>query len=299
MRLIRPLTLLLLAAALVMTPASAETLEGQWILDEAGTASVEMSLSYRETSSRGNWHEQTSKRIALEALPGLDSSSLGSAAGANVAFELRREAGVFRCEGWSRKGRASGHFTFVPDKGFADELDRLGFGTPSARESLSLALSDTGMDLVREIARAGWEDVTVRQLVRAAHHGVTATYVRDMRELGYRPATIDALIRMRDHGVTAEFVREIQSLGIAGLDENGIVRLRDHGVTPDFIRGMKAAGFGDLDARQLVRLRDHGVTPEYARAIRGAGLSKVTPDELVRLKSHGVSPDDVRGMKGQ
>lgn len=299
MRRLTPLVCSTIISILIAVPLAAGPLEGEWLLREEDSTSMILTLNYRETSSTGNWHEQTSRTVARESLQKLDSASFASRTGAPISFELRREAGTFLCEGWSRDGRASGHFTFVPDKAFARELDSLGFGTPSDRESLSLALSDTGVDLVREIAHAGWDGVTVSQLVRASHHGITAEYVRGIHGLGFRPVSLDAITRMRDHGVTVEFVREIMELGIAEVDEQGIVRLRDHGVTPEFIRGMKAAGFAGLDARQLVRLRDHGVTPEYARTMTEAMSRSLTPEELVRLRDHGVNGNDVSQIRGR
>jgi len=289
----------LLAIGILAFPAAADPLEGEWLLRDEGAAAAHLTLSYREFSSTGNWNQQANERLAMESLRGLDTQAFRSRTGATLSFEILREAGTFACEGWSRHGRASGHYTFNPDEAFSHELARLGYGTPSAKESLSLALSNTGMDLVREIARSGYDGVSVSQLVRASHHGVTAAYVRDLRDLGFHPSSLDALVRMRDHGVTIEFAREILQLGIANLDERDIVRLRDHGVTPDFVRGIQAAGLNGLDARQLVRLRDHGVTPDYARAMSKALSRSITPEELVRLRDHGVRPEDVADLRGR
>src|SRR4030095_844124 len=118
-----------------------------------------------------------------------------------VRFDIRREAGTFACEGWFRQGSGSGHFTFVPDQGFASELSRRVVGSPASRQLFSLALADVGVALLDELSSQGYERPNVEQLVRMGDHGVRMEYVRGMGAAGYRLRTIEALVKMRDHGV--------------------------------------------------------------------------------------------------
>ena len=288
--------LLMLFSHLGSGSADAVPLEGQWLIDSHDRESVNLTLTYRESGEDSNWHTRHSRTLSLDAIGSLDADALFST-GAEVRFEIRRDAGTFACEGWTRNGKASGHFVFRPDAGFTAELVRRGWGTPSAKEQLALALADAGRDLMNEIDRAGYDGMTIAQFTRMAHHGVTASYIRGLRELGYEPDSADSVVRMRDHGVTLDFIRQIQKLGIRDLDDEGMVRLRDHGVTPDFIKGIGKAGHTGLEPEELVRLRDHGVTPDYMAAMQDAGLTKLTIRELVRLRDHGVTAEYVRDLK--
>jgi hypothetical protein len=324
------------AHATVTTASAAQSqdLTGQWLVEyrtDEGKTSLTLRHSERRRDASGGEHSSdwnTTRNVAAESLRGLTPEQANSAAGTNVRFEIRRDAGTFVCEGWFKQGKGSGHFNFVPDQGFASELTRRGVGTPDTRQLFALAAADVGLDLLDELKTQGYDRPTVEEFVRMGDHGVRADYVKGLLALGYRLGTVEELVRMRDHGVSLDyirsmrgagfndltaaqlvrardhgvgpdFIREIQAAGFQADSLDGLVRIRDHGVSAGFIKSMRAEGYDSLTLEQLVRMRDHGVTTEYVRELRDLGYTRLPAETLVRMRDHGVTPDFVRQAKSR
>ncbi|HEV2150224.1 MAG TPA: hypothetical protein VGR37_22690 [Longimicrobiaceae bacterium] len=280
------LATLLCSLAPLPVPAQAAPPALEWSIHrlEARPEAVQLALRY-ETSRGGTG--TTSRPVPLRELEGLTAAQLSSSAGTPVRFRLRREAGVFDCEGSLRDGRGSGQCDFAADARFAAGLDRRGIGRPTAAQQFSLALHDVGLAFVDELASQGYARPDVAELVRAGQHGARLDYLRSMGELGYRVGSLAELVRMKDHGVNAEFVRGLASHGYRDLPADELVRLRDHGVTPRFIAEMRELGYEGLTPSQLVRMRDHGVTPDFARRVNTRAGTRRTVSELVRMRDRG------------
>jgi len=284
--------------------AAQERFEGQWLVEyrtDEGKTSLTLRHSDRRVGADGrrNFSEWNNTRnVDPATLRGLTSQQALSSQGTNVRFDIRRDAGTFACEGWFKDGSGSGHFTFVPDTGFAAELARRGVGTPDSRQLFSLAMSEVGLSLLDELGAQGYERPDVEQLMRMGEHGVRADYLRGMGAAGYRLRTIEALVRMRDHGVTPEYVRELREFGYADLAAEELLRARDHGVSPSFIRELQSAGYKAPPLEGLIRVRDHGVSASYIKALRDEGYTSLALEELVRMRDHGVSAEFVTELKG-
>ena len=224
-----------LAASSGLTAAVAqERFEGQWLVEFKPDGKVSLTMRYREsrTGDDGRRHESswdTTHGVEPDKLQGLAREQVFSAAGTNVRFELRRDAGAFVCEGWFKQGNGSGHFTFVPDRAFAAELSRRGVGNPEDRQLFSLARADVGLALLDEIKSQGYERPTLEQLVRVRDHGVTVEYVRELKGLGYTRLPVEDLVRLRDHGVTASFIRRVKERRSDTPAVEELINLRDRG----------------------------------------------------------------------
>jgi hypothetical protein len=284
--------------------ASQERFEGQWLV-EYRTSEGKTSLTLRHREARrgkdGDWHTgewNTTRNVEPEQLRGLTSEQALSSAGTNVRFDIRREAGTFACEGWFRRGSGSGHFTFIPDQGFAAELLRRGVGTPDTRQMFSLALEDVGVALLDELNSQEYERPNVEQLVRMGDHDVTAEYVRGMGASGYRFRVIEALVKMRDHDVDPDYVRELRGYGYQNLAAEELLRARDHDITSDFIRELQGAGYKSASLEGLIRVRDHDVDADYIKALRDEGYASLALEELVRMRDHDVTSEFVGELKG-
>jgi hypothetical protein len=282
---------------------SQERFEGQWLV-EYRTSEGKTSLTLRHREGRrgkdgdrhtGDWN--TTRNIEPEQLRGLTREQALSSEGTNVHFDIRREAGTFACEGWFKRGSGSGHFTFVPDQGFAAELSRRGVGTPDARQMLSLALEDVGVALLDELNAQGYERPNVEQLVRMGDHDVTAEYVRGMGAAGYRFRVIEALVKMRDHDVDPDYVRELREHGYGGLAAEELLRARDHDITSDFIGELRGAGYKATSLEGLIRVRDHDVSADYIKGFRDEGYTSLALEEFVRMRDHDVTPEFVSELK--
>lgn len=185
----------------------------QWLIEfKTGEEKVQLNLRYtrenKDATKGSSWsnHSNTSFGITPDKLVGLTRDQAMSTTGANVKFELRRDAGTFHFEGWFKQGNGSGHFTFSPSASFVTQLDQLGFGRPTPEQQFSMALTNVGSELINELKAQGYEKFTLEQLVKMGNHGVGLEYVQGLKSAGYNVKTIDYLIKMRDHGVTLRFI---------------------------------------------------------------------------------------------
>jgi hypothetical protein len=284
--------------------AAQERFEGQWLVEyKTDEGKTSLTLRHRESKRdadgrrhAGEWN--TTRNIDPTILRGLTREQALSNEGTNVRFDIRREAGTFACEGWFKRGSGSGHFTFVPEQGFAAELSRRGVGTPNVRQLFSLALEDVGLALLDELNTQGYERPNVEQLVRMGEHDVTAEYVRGMGAAGYRLRSIETLVKMRDHDVTPEYVRELRQYGYADIAAEELLRARDHDITSEFISELQGAGYKSASLEGLIRVRDHDVDADYIKALRDAGYTSLALEELVRMRDHDVTSEFVVELKG-
>jgi beta-lactamase regulating signal transducer with metallopeptidase domain len=239
-------------------------------------------------------HNSSGSDVPIDRLEGLSAQQLQGGSG-NVRFTLRRDAGTFTFNGILGGGVGAGTYTFAANPSFATELEKRGFGRPTAKEQYRMARSDVSLAFVDELKAQNYTGVTTPELVRAGDHGVNAEYLRAMSELGYRVGSLDSLITLRDHGVSPEYVRQLHELGYQKLTVDELRTARDHGVTPEYVRQLHELGYQKLTMDQLRTARDHGVTPEYVRQLVDLGY-KLSIDELRNARDHGVTPDFVREL---
>src|SRR5215208_239543 len=281
------LALMLAAPALRAQPDSSR--EGLWTLDaDVSDRDAYLRLDMERHGTWGNW--STGSRVPFERLRGLTRAQSESAEGQNVRFELPRDAGTLRFEGWMRRGRGSGHFTWAPSPTFAAELARRGLERPDERDMFELTMHDVGFALVDELARQGYERPTLEELVTLGRHGVTLGYVTALDRLGYRVKEIEVLRQLRDHGVTPQYIEGLRKAGFRDLSAEDLRVARDHGVTPEVIDEYAALGYRDLDLDEVRTLVDHGVRPEFIKGMARAGYAKLSTTDLRRARDHGVTP---------
>lgn len=79
----------------------------------------------------------------------------------------------------------------------------------------------------------------LRKLAAASMHGVTSQYIAEMRAAGYDDLTVEQLIELRIHGVNPDFVQEIREAGYTDLSPEDLVQLRISGVNADYLREMR------------------------------------------------------------
>ena len=179
-------------------------------------------------------------------------------------------------------------------------------------------------DFIGGLATAGYQNLSVDQLITFKIHGVTPEFVREMEAVGLSHPTPDELVTMRIHGVNAEFVNKLKAAGFSGLSIDQLVSFKIHGVdparlaetqklwgklspdqlltmqihdvTPEFARSLKAIGL-NLNFDQLVSFKIHGVEPASVAEIQKLGFGKLDADEILSLQIHGVTPEFLRGLK--
>ena len=271
---------------------------GQWVIEPArDTSLLNLTLMY-SSEKRGRGQNITSFSTSPEQLRGLTAAQMTSA-GANVQFQIVRDAGTFNCEGWFKSGRGSGHYVFAANPAFVAEMRRRNYEAPTDAQMFRLAMSDTGLALLDELQAEGYDRPTLDQLVRMGDHGVRVEYVRALKAQGYSVQSVDLLTRMVDHGVSISLIKELEGLGYKQLPVETLIRAVDHGVTPDYIRELAALDHRDLPLEQLTRLVDHGVTVKFIKEIEAAGYGRPPLDQLVRMQDHGVNARFIEKVKAR
>ena len=93
---------------------------GQWLIEfRTGEEKVHIELRYERKTEKGNHSSSHGFSIDPGRFSGLTREQAMSG-GAHVQFQLKRDAGTFNFEGWFKDGNGSGHFTFAPDRSFAE-----------------------------------------------------------------------------------------------------------------------------------------------------------------------------------
>lgn len=237
--------------------ARAGTFTGTWTARrDDGSQTVHLRTDYRASSATGNEEWSESGDVPLSQLRGVTPADFSSR-GEHKRFDIVRDAGTLRADGWFTGGSASGSWTFVPSAAFSSALEQRGVGRPNDKEQFELAITDFKLATLDTLLHAGFERPSAGDLVSMSEHGVNDAYVSEMKNLALRPKSIAALVRMRDHGVSSAYIDGLKRLGFRPSADD-LVRLMDHGVTIAFIERMRSHGYTRLSADDLIRLRDHG-----------------------------------------
>ncbi len=268
--------------------SAAEGRQGTWSAERRGDKiQLEMSMSWG-----GGHHSWTNgETYAAKDLPGL-------AAGPDVRFELRRDAGTFHFEGRFKGDQGTGFFTFAGNPGYVRDMAALGYQVTEDR-LLEMATHDVSLAFVREIHDSGYRDASLDKLVEFRIHSVSPGFIHELSALGYRDLPADRLVELRIHGVSPDLVRELSADGYQNVPVDELVQFRIHGVSPEFIHGLSANGYRGVPADELVQFRIHGVSPEFVKELADAGYRGVPADQLVQFRIHGVNGDFIRGAVGR
>lgn len=263
---------------------------GTWSIEATGQARL-VHVQIRE----GNYNRGTT--IDLDQISGLEGFPQGFPnADGPVRFTLQRDAGTFTAEGVVHGAVGAGTYSFTPSRTFPDAMASRGLDRPSPGEQRLLATADIGFAFLDELSAQGMQPARLRDLLRAAGHGVGLSYLRGMRQLRQRYDSLDKLIESADHGVNPQFIRELEAEGLTGLSTDDLLRSRNSGVDAEYIRDLRAAGYGGISLDALIQLRGHGVDAEYARDLGALGYGKLSLDDLVQLRGHGIDPDYIREL---
>jgi len=270
----------------------------QWMIEfQTSEAKLHLTMRYQRQGDHGFSYSNSGFGVMLDQLSGLTRGQMLSAAGNNVRFQLKRDAGTFNFEGWFKEGNGSGHFTFSPSSAFANDLARQGFGKATDEQLLSLAMSNTGTAFINELKAEGYDTSTVEQLVNMGNHGVSLEYLQGLKSLGYSVKSTELVVKMRDHGVSLNFIKELSSLGYTNLNPDDLIRTRDHGISAKYIGEFINAGYNRANLDEWITLRDHGVNTEFVNTLKELGYARLPLEDLVRMRDHGVSASFIKELK--
>jgi hypothetical protein len=343
--------LILLAVAICFAVyAAGDSREGVWTAEvNADGTALQMTLfrghrdNHAGVGRYGMNNNVMGFELSLASLTGLTTSEIKSTA-ANVQFALSRPAGNITFEGRFANGNGAGNFKFAPSEPFVRDMASLGYAAfkdddllmfattefspqtvrdlralgyqPTQKEIEEVAIFRIDAKAIREYARLGYPNLTLRELVNFRVGNVDAAYVNGMRELGYTDVPAHKLANLAILGVTPAYVRDLRGAGLTNLTPQETEQLRIgnitvarineykhlgytlsphelsdfgiHGVTPKTIEELRAMGYTNLTAHQLIEMRIFGVTPDYIRKVEASGYKAVPVDKLIKLRMSGA-----------
>lgn len=147
----------------------------------------------------------------------------------------------------------------------------------------------SGGDLLDALAKAGYNNLPVDDLIKLRDHGVTGELIADANAFFGHPSPGD-LVTLADHGVSGMYLAQLRAAGMPKLSAADAIRMRDHGVSLLLIAGLRARGYA-LNVDDLVRLADHGVGIMYietVQRIRSNGHPSI--DDIIKLHDAGFTP---------
>ena len=234
-------------------------------------------LSLRWGSGRSR--SESSFFLAANQLAGL-------AAGPEVRFELRRDAGTFRFEGrfeGADGSQGTGFFTFEGNPAYIGQMANLGYALRDDR-LLEYAVFDVSYNFVLGLLDLGYGKLTGEQLVEFRIRGVTPEFIQAIGDAGYRELSPERLVEFRINGVDPKFIREWAHAGYGDLRDGRRLQLY---LSSAFIREMEDAGYRNLSTRQLDDFRFYGIDAEFVRKAASEGYPDLSPEELVALRVTG------------
>lgn len=297
--------------------AATDSRAGVWTA-ELVDDKVQMTLFQQPGSSerRGmGWNNTMGFDDTLSAYSGITKADFASNA-ANVQFELRRAAGVIAFEGRVANGTGAGHFKFTPSDAFIRDMENLGYRgfsenmllvfaahdfspatlkelkamgyQPTQHEVEEIAIFRVTPEFLREVGRAGYPNLTLREAVNFRVGRVDAAYISELRALGYTNLSAHKLADMAILGVSPKYIRDLKSAGLSDLTAQQLSDLRVGNVTAARIEEYRKLGYTNLSAHQLSEMGIFGVTPEYIRKLSEKGYDKVPIDKLLQLRTMGA-----------
>jgi beta-lactamase regulating signal transducer with metallopeptidase domain len=144
-------------------------------------------------------------------------------------------------------------------------------------------------DLLDALAQAGYNNLSVDDLIRLRDHGVSGSLIAGATSFFGHPSP-DDLVALADHGISNGFLAELRMTGMSLISATDVIRMRDHGVSPMLIAGLRARGY-TVNVDDLLRLADHGVSIMYIQSVqrlRSNGHPSI--DDIIRLHDAGFTP---------
>ena len=322
--------LILMAAAICFSVyAASDSRNGVWTaeLNTDGTT-LQMTIfrgnhESRLGNHRGNWNNTMGFELSLASLTGLTAADINSTA-ANVQFTMSRPAGTISFEGRFANGNGAGNFKFAPSEPFVKEMASLGYTSfkdddllvfattdftpqtvrdlralgyqPTQKEIEEVAIFRINAAAIKEYARLGYPNLTLRELVNFRVGNVDAAFVNGMRELGYTDISANKLANLAILGVTPTYVRELRAAGLTNLSPHEAEQLRIGNITSEKIAGFKRLGYA-LTPHELSNFGIFHVTPKTIEELRAMGYTDLTPHQLIEMGTFGVTPDYIRKME--
>ena len=176
--------------------AQADTpITGQWTMGDLAGDQVLLNIQRVNVNSMMN----NVSPVNLSRFRGLSRIQFDSP-GSLVRFELVRDAGTIRFDGYVASGGGGGTFEFVPNPNFADRMSSSGYSALTPEKTFLCAVYDVGLDFAREIRSTGLQEVTLDNLIRLRGQGISSDYIRKVQKR-FKDISVNDLIRLKGAGI--------------------------------------------------------------------------------------------------
>lgn len=154
--------------------------------------------------------------------------------------------------------------------------------TPEERERL--ASQQIGPAYIKEMADAGYRQLTVDQLIQLHSNSVRADYIAGLRSVGYDNISVRDLLSLKTNGITPSVIQSYQAVKHASFEAKKYVALVTNGVTPSYLKSLADAGYDSLSANKAIEMRLAGITSDFVGEARSRGYVNLSPNDLIELK---------------
>jgi beta-lactamase regulating signal transducer with metallopeptidase domain len=242
-----------------------------------------------------------------------------------ISFKVTRDAGTVEFNGRFEGNTGMGHYKFVADKRYGDDLsgelkeklderDQMvfffvnvkkdfvtmlkgeGFTDITKDEVIPVAALGIDQPYIRSIKNAGFKDLSLERLIPLKALGIDGKYIEEIRSAGYKDISADQLVSFKAQGIDKEYITKVRQM--KGKDDKGqggdaedIVTFKSMDITPEYVNSFKAVGYDNIPNQELVSFKAVGVTPEYIKGWQALGFKDISPEELVGMKSQNITPD--------
>lgn len=198
---------------------------GEWTIGPSQDAGkVHFSL---QGSRNGNDHFSHSSDWNSSDFEGMNWSTITRH---DVSFSIRRDAGVFQCDGFVKNGEGAGLFTFTPNADYSRRIEDLGYADFDPEKQMSFALFNVSYAFAKEMKAFNIADLNAQKLISFRIFKVDAAFVNSVRSAGLGTPSAEKLVAMRIHGVTPDYIHMMQSRGLHDLTVDQLIKLRIHGI---------------------------------------------------------------------
>jgi hypothetical protein len=201
-------------------------------------------------------------------------------------FVLRAAAGTIAFDGHFSDGKGAGHFAFTPSDAFVREMSSMGYSDLTTEKLLLLATTDVQPSIIRELRSMGY-DVRDRDLDEVAVFHITPDVVREYARAGYPNLTMRELVNFRVGRVDAAYIDALRQLGYSNIPARTLADMAILGVTPDYIRSLRSAGVEGVPPKQLVDMRVFKIDGDYIREMNALGITDIK--KMIDLRVTGAS----------
>jgi beta-lactamase regulating signal transducer with metallopeptidase domain len=164
---------------------------------------------------------------------------------------------------------------------------------PPASAPSVIAAAQRG-SLLAALVAAGYNDMSVDDIIELKNHGVNAAYITGLKDSGWAKLNAKQIVQLRSNNVPADYLGKLRAAGHSTLTIEDVIQLRNHGVAIEELATVNALGFGPFTPRQMLDLHNNGVRAPLYQALKDNGFVKAEPREIIEAQMHGLRAEHFR-----